>query len=180
MRIFKLKQKLLKARKPERRKTRQNDMTQKYATTIRETQKPQPSWSVGLGPAVILSTTWWTSTWAWMIFTIQMDGTWIVSEHPQFPATITCASQAITSISCCALAFIGAKSICTGGILWQWLWFPPHSSKSYPKRKRKKDKKNEVKNGLLFWEVRGSSQTKGQNAPSGPTRHDDDDCHLWW
>ena len=53
----KLTQKLLKARKPE--KTRLNDMSQKYRTTIRETQNLN-SWSAGLGPAVILSTTWWT------------------------------------------------------------------------------------------------------------------------
>ena len=39
--------------------TRLNDMTQKYRTTIRETQNLN-SWSVGLGPAFILSTTWWT------------------------------------------------------------------------------------------------------------------------
>ena len=34
-------------------------MTQKYRTTIRETQNLN-SWSVGLGPAFILSATWWT------------------------------------------------------------------------------------------------------------------------
>ena len=37
-------------------------MTQKYRTTIRETQNLN-TWSVDLGPAVILSTTWWNSTW---------------------------------------------------------------------------------------------------------------------
>ena len=39
--------------------TRLNDMAQKYRTTIREKQNLN-SWSAGLGPAVILSTTWWT------------------------------------------------------------------------------------------------------------------------
>ena len=34
-------------------------MTKKYRTTTRETQNLN-SWSVSLGPAVILNTTWWT------------------------------------------------------------------------------------------------------------------------
>ena len=41
-------------------KTQLNDMTQKYRTTIRETQNLN-TWSVDFGPAVILSSTWWNS-----------------------------------------------------------------------------------------------------------------------
>ena len=67
--------------------TRLNDMTQKYRTTIRETQNLN-SWSVGLGPAFILSTTWWT--WVrkhWSAFLIkalrynyQFCSRWIITE----------------------------------------------------------------------------------------------------
>ena len=62
-------------------------MTQKYRTTIRETQNLN-SWSVGLGPAFILSTTWWT--WVrkhWSAFLIkalrynyQFCSRWIITE----------------------------------------------------------------------------------------------------
>ena len=44
------------------------------------------------------------------------------------------------------------------------------------KKKRKKEKQNEVKKGMLFWE---EAKEKAQNASSGATRYDDNDCRLW-